>query len=67
MDTLKAGDRVRKNTRYYVPDTLFEKFYTVEINPWKLCNGTLVVKLEGEPGCYAVDGLIKDNEERNKE
>ena len=33
-----------------------EKVWTVKSEPWNCC-GTMVVKLEGKSGGYAVDGL----------
>ena len=53
---LKPGDKVVMNNRYYVPDENVGKFWTVSSEPWDCC-GTMVVKLEGRSGSYAVDGL----------
>lgn len=53
---LKVGDKVKMNGNYYVSEENREKVWTVRSEPWPVC-GTLVVKLEGKAGGYAVDGL----------
>ena len=53
---LKPGDIVVMNDKYYVPEGIRGKEWTVRSEPWDLC-GTMVVKLEGKAGGYAVDGL----------
>lgn len=55
---LKPGDKVVMNDRYYVCEENRRKVWTVRSEPWDCC-GTLVVKLEGKAGGYAVDGLDK--------
>lgn len=56
MSNIKIGDKVVMNDRYYVSNQNKEKVWTVCSEPW-MCCGTLVVKLEGKSGGYAVDGL----------
>lgn len=58
---MKIGDRVKMNDRYHVSEANKEKIWTVGSEPW-MCCGTLVVKLEGKSGGYAVDGLDLVNE-----
>ena len=53
---LKPGDIVVMNGKYYVSEENRGKEWTVRSKPWDLC-GTMVVKLEGKAGGYAVDGL----------
>jgi hypothetical protein len=53
---LKPGDKVTMNNRYYVSEENRGKIWTVRSDQWDCC-GTLVVKLEGKAGGYAVDGL----------
>lgn len=53
---LKPGDKVTMNSRYYVRKENRGKVWTVMSDPWNCC-GTLVVKLEGKAGGYAVYGL----------
>lgn len=53
---LKPGDKVVMNDRYYVSEENKGKVWTVQSEPWNCC-GTMVVKLEGKSGGYAVDGL----------
>lgn len=57
-NTLKIGDRVIMNDKYYVNEKNKGKVFTVRTNPQKV-GGTLVVWLEDFSGCYAVDGLTK--------
>lgn len=52
----KNGDKVKKNSKYFVKEADRDKVYTVRSAPW-MCCGTLVIKLEGVAGGYAVDGL----------
>lgn len=61
---LKPGDKVTMNSRYYVSKENRGKVWTVMSDPWDCC-GTLVVKLEGKAGGYAVDGLdlVEGNDE----
>lgn len=56
MTDIKVGDKVVMNNRYIVSDPNKGKIWTVCSEPW-ICGGTLVVKLDGKSGCYAVDGL----------
>lgn len=53
---MKIGDKVKMNDRYYVSEENKGKIWIVRSEPW-MCCGTLVVKLEGKSGGYAVDGL----------
>lgn len=53
---IKIGDTVKMNDKYYVHEKYRGVIWKVNSNPWKLC-GTDVVKLDGYPGGYAVDGL----------
>lgn len=53
---LKLGDKVTMNSRYYVSEENRGKIWTVASDPWNLC-GTMMVKLEGRHGGYAIDGL----------
>lgn len=53
---MKPGDKVVMNDKYYVSEANRGKIWTVRSEPWNCC-GTLVVKLEGKAGGYAVDGL----------
>ena len=55
---LKPGDNVVMNDHYHVSGENRGKVWTVRSEPW-VCCGTLVVKLEGKAGGYAVDGLDK--------
>lgn len=55
---LKPGDKVVMNNLYYVSEENRGKVWMVRSEPW-VCCGTLVVKLEGKAGGYAVDGLDK--------
>lgn len=55
---LRPGDKVVMNDLYYVSEENRGKVWTVRSEPWDCC-GTLVVKLEGKVGGYAVDGLDK--------
>ncbi len=55
---LKPGDKVVMNDRYHVSEENRGKVWTVQSDPWDCC-GTMVVKLEGKAGGYAVDGLEK--------
>lgn len=53
---LKPGDKVVMNDRYHVSEENRGKIWTVRSEPWDCC-GTMIVKLEGKSGGYAVDGL----------
>lgn len=50
------GDKVVMNDKYHVSEPNKGKIWTVRSEPWDCC-GAMVVKLEGKPGGYAVDGL----------
>lgn len=52
----KVGDKVKMNSKYYVSAENKAKVWTVQSEPWEVC-GSLVVKLKGKSGGYAVDGL----------
>lgn len=53
---MKIGDKVKMNDRYYVSEENKAKIWTIRSEPW-MCCGTMVVKLAGKAGGYAVDGL----------
>lgn len=53
---VKPGDKVVMNTKYYVSEENKGKIWEVASEPW-LCCGTVVVKLKGRAGGYALDGL----------
>lgn len=53
---MKPGDKVVMNDNYLVSEANRGKVWTVRSEPWNCC-GTMVVKLEGKSGGYAVDGL----------
>lgn len=53
---MKPGDKVIMNDKYHVSDENKSKVWVVASEPWLVC-GTLVVKLQGKSGGYAVDGL----------
>lgn len=53
---MKTGDKVVMNDKYCVSEENKNKVFTVASEPWDCC-GTLIVKLEGKSGGYAVDGL----------
>lgn len=52
----KPGDKVRMNSNYYVKEDDKRRVWMVRSTPW-MCCGTLVVRLWGKSGGYAVDGL----------
>ena len=56
MLKVNIGDIVVMNSKYWVSDKNKGKEFTVKSEPWNLC-GTMVVKLEGYSGGYALDGL----------
>lgn len=56
--SLKIGDRVVMNDKYFVPDSNKGRTFTVRSEPY-LCGETTVVLLEEKTGAYAVDGLDK--------
>ena len=56
MTDIQCGDKVMLNDKYYVKQSDEDKVFTVTSDPYE-CHGATVVTLEGENGCYAVDGL----------
>lgn len=58
IDMLKIGDEVVMNDKYVVSEKNKGKSFIVASEPWNCC-GTMVVKLNGYSGGYAVDGLSK--------
>lgn len=52
----RVGDIVTMNDKYRVSQEKKGKEFEVVIEPWNLC-GTMVVKLQGISGGYALDGL----------
>ena len=55
-NVIGKGDFVVMNNKYYVADKNKGKEFEVVSEPWNLC-GTMVVKLKGYSGGYALDGL----------
>lgn len=55
---IKVGSQVKMNSKYYVSDENKNKVFTAISEPWEVC-GSLVVKLDGYSGCYALDGLME--------
>ena len=61
------GDKVVMNDNYYVSEANKGKVFTVISEPWNCC-GTMIVKLDGISGGYAVDGLtVVEKAERRHE
>lgn len=56
--SIKVGDKVAMNSKYYVSDSNKGKEWVVKSEPFDLC-GTKCVMLEGFSGGYALDGLTK--------
>lgn len=56
MINIHVGDKVIMNDKYRVSDVNKDKIFTVCSEPWECC-GTMVIKLDGISGGYAVDGL----------
>lgn len=52
----RIGDIVVMNDKYRVAEKNKGKEFEVVSEPWNLC-GTIVVKLSGYSGGYALDGL----------
>ncbi len=52
----RIGDIVVMNGKYHVLEKNKGKEFEVVSEPWNLC-GTMVVKLKGYSGGYAMDGL----------
>lgn len=66
MTDIKIGDKVIMNDKYLVSEIHRGRIWTVCSEPWYCC-GTLIVKLEGWSGGYAVDGLdLVDESEEEK-
>lgn len=59
---IKKGSKVKMNDKYRVSEKNRDKVFTVVSEPWNLC-GTMVVKLEGISGGYALDGLEEVQDE----
>lgn len=55
------GKKVVMNDKYYVLEKNKGKVFEVTSEPYSVC-GTVVVKLEGIAGCYALDGLTEVGE-----
>ena len=53
---MKGAFDMKPGDKYYVSAENKSRIWTVASEPW-MCCGTLVVKLEGKSGGYAVDGL----------
>ena len=52
------GKKVVMNDKYYVSEKNKGKVFVVSSEPYIVC-GTVVVKLLGLSGCYALDGLTE--------
>lgn len=52
------GKKVVMNDKYYVSEKNKGKVFVVNSEPYSVC-GTVVVKLLGLAGCYALDGLTE--------
>lgn len=55
------GKKVVMNDKYYVSEKNKGKVFEVVSEPYSVC-GTVVVKLNGLSGCYALDGLTEVEE-----
>lgn len=55
------GKKVVMNNKYHVSEKNKGKVFEVVSEPYNVC-GTVVVKLEGLAGCYAMDGLTEVKE-----
>ena len=55
------GKKVVMNDKYHVSEKNKGKVFKVVSEPYSIC-GTVVVKLEGLAGCYALDGLTEVGE-----
>ncbi|MGN0693167.1 MAG: hypothetical protein ACI4K7_12525 [Oscillospiraceae bacterium] len=56
MSNINIGDKVVMNDKYHVSEANKGKIFTVCSKPWECC-GTMVIRLEGIRGGYAMDGL----------
>lgn len=61
-----VGDKVIMNDKYYVSEADKNKIFIIASEPWECC-GTMVVKLDGRSGGYAVDGLTLIEKQTNTE
>lgn len=61
----RIGDIVTMNYKYHVSQERQGKEFEVVSEPWNLC-GTMVVKLDGVRGGYAMDGLDLVRREREE-
>lgn len=52
------GKKVTMNDKYYVSEKNKGKVFKAVSEPYNMC-GTMVVKLDGFAGCYALDGLTE--------
>lgn len=59
---LKVGDQVIMNGKYFVAPKHKGRIFTVATEPRNLY-GMQMVHLAEKPGCYAVDGLTKIQQE----
>lgn len=59
---ITVGSKVKMNDKYHVSEKNRDKVFKVISEPWNLC-GTMVVKLEGYSGGYALDGLTEVEDE----
>ena len=58
---MMKGKKVVMNNKYYVSEKKKGKVFLVASEPCIVC-GTVVVKLLGLAGCYALDGLTEVGE-----
>lgn len=55
------GKKVVMNDKYHVSEKNKDKVFEIASESYSVC-GTVVVKLEGPAGCYALDGLTEVGE-----
>ena len=55
---MMKGKKVVMNDKYHVSEKKKGKVFIINSEPYSVC-GTVVVKLLGMPGCYALDGLTE--------
>lgn len=60
-ESMTKGKKVVMNDKYHVSEKNKGKVFEVVSEPYSVC-GTMVVKLEGFSGCYALDGLTEVRE-----
>ena len=58
---MMKGKKVVMNDKYYVSEKKKGKVFIINSEPYSVC-GTVVVKLLGLAGCYALDGLTEVGE-----